>query len=103
MKNMTLKKIAQAVGGVLCTEYMPPHINADQTQAVQVVLDSRKVEQGYVFIATCGERVDGHNFIDAVFDAGAIGVICEKAPENPKGAYIVVKDSFQALKDLAKY
>lgn len=103
MKNMTLKKIAEAVGGVLCTEYMPPHINADQTQAVQVVLDSRKVEQGYVFIATRGERVDGHNFIDAVFDAGAIGVICEKAPENPKGAYIVVKDSFQALKDLAKY
>ena len=30
-------------------------------------------------------------------------MICEKAPENPKGAYIVVKDSFQALKDLAKY
>lgn len=98
MKNMTLANIAKAVNGSL-------H-NADQKmtqEASGVVLDSRKVEPGYVFVATKGERVDGHTFIDAVFDKGALGVICEKAPENPKGAYILVKDSFQALKDVAAY
>lgn len=98
MKNMTLANIAKAVNGSL-------H-NAEQhvgEEAAGVVLDSRKVEAGYVFIATKGERVDGHTFIDTVFEKGALGVICEKAPENPKGAYIVVEDSFQALKDVAAF
>ena len=98
MKNMTLANIAKAVNGSL-------H-NAEQhagEEAAGVVLDSRKVEAGYVFIATKGERVDGHTFIDAVFEKGALGVICEKAPENPKGAYILVEDSFQALKDVAAF
>lgn len=103
MRNMTLKKIAEAVDGVLCTEGTPSAVDADITEASGVVLDSRKIGKGYVFIATRGERVDGHRFIDQVFDAGAMGVICEKAPENPKGAYILVKDSFQALKDVAEY
>lgn len=103
MKNMTLKKIAEAVKGKLCIEGMPAHIHIDKTEAEGVVLDSRKIEKGYLFIATQGERVDGHSFIDNVFAAGAMGVICEKAPEAPKGAYILVEDSFQALKDLAEY
>jgi len=103
MKNMTLKKIAEAVKGVLYTEAASSAVNVDITEAAGVVLDSRKVEKDDIFIATCGEHVDGHSFISQVFDAGALGVICEKVPENPKGAYILVKDSFQALKDAAEY
>lgn len=103
MRNMTLNNIAEAVSGVLCTEGMPSAVDADTTEAAGVVLDSRKIGKDYVFIATRGERVDGHSFIGQVFDAGAMGVICEKAPENPRGAYILVKDSFQALKDVAEY
>ncbi len=103
MKNMTLKNIAQAVGGVLHAEILPPGISVDGTEVRSVVLDSRLVEEGGVFIATRGEHVDGHSFISQVFEAGVIGVICEKAPEQPKGAYILVENSFQALKDLAEY
>lgn len=103
MKNMTLERIADAVNGTLNTEGMPPGIDAGTTEAAGVVLDSRKIEKGDIFIATRGEHVDGHSFIDKVFDAGAMGVICERAPGNPRGAYILVKDSFQALKDLAEY
>ena len=103
MKDMTLEKIAAAVKGELHVENIAQGIDAKTTEAAGVVLDSRKVETGYIFIATRGERVDGHSFIDSVFDAGAIGVICERAPEHPKGAYILVKDSFQALKDVAEY
>ena len=100
---MTLKNIADAVNGTLHTEGMPSRVSADAAEAEGVVLDSRKVEKGYVFIATRGERVDGHSFIDSVFDAGALGVICEQAPRNPRGAYILVQDSFQALKDVAEF
>lgn len=103
MKNMTLKKIAQAVGGTLYMEGAPANVSADVTEALGVVHDSRQVEKDFVFLATSGEHVDGHSFIDSVFEKGALGVICEKAPENPKGAYILVEDSFQALKDIAEY
>lgn len=103
MKNMTLENIAQAVGGTLYAKMLPEAVSAEQTQAQSVVLDSRLVEPGGIFIATRGEHVDGHSFIDQVFDAGALGVICEEAPVQPKGAYILVEDSFLALKDLAEY
>ena len=103
MKDMTLEKIAAAVKGELHVDKIAQGIDAKRTEAAGVVLDSRKVEKDYIFIATRGERVDGHSFIDSVFEAGAMGVICEKAPQNPKGAYILVKDSFQALKDVAEY
>ena len=100
---MTLANIAQAVGGTLDAKMLPEAVSAEHTQAQSVVLDSRLVEPGGIFIATRGEHVDGHSFIDQVFDAGALGVICEEAPVQPKGAYILVEDSFLALKDLAEY
>lgn len=103
MKNMTLKNIAQAVGGTLHMEGAPSGVAEDASEVLGVVHDSRQVEKGFLFLATSGERVDGHSFIDSVFEKGALGVVCEKAPENPKGAYILVKDSFQALKDMAEF
>lgn len=98
MENMTLLNIAKAAGGELYNA-----AGMENEEAEGVVLDSRKVEKGYIFIATKGERVDGHTFIDSVMDKGALGVICEKAPIQPKGPYILVKDSFQALKDVATF
>lgn len=103
MKNMTLKKIAEAVKGILNTEALSSHIDVNTVEAKGVFLDSRKVGAGDIFIATRGEHVDGHSFIDNVFDAGALGVICEQPPAHPKGPYIVVEDSFRALRELAEY
>ena len=103
MKHMTLKNIAQAVGGALHMEGAAADVSADSTEALGVVHDSRQVEKGFLFIATVGERVNGHSFIDSVFEKGALGVVCEKAPQNPNGPYILVKDSFQALKDMAEF
>lgn len=103
VKNLTLVTIAKAVQGALHTERMPREIDEERTQVCGVELDSRKIRHGCVFVATRGERVDGHSFIGAAFSAGAMGVICEKAPDAPEGAYIVVRDSFQALRDLAEF
>lgn len=98
MKNMTLHNIAEAVGGELFQAD-----GKEQREIKGAVLDSRKVEQDYLFVATVGERVDGHSFIEQVFEKGALCVICEKKPEHAKGAYILVKNSFQALKDMARF
>jgi len=109
MKNMTLKAIAQACNGKLvCSEKVQ-----DNKEITCAVLDSRKIEEGGLFIANVGANVDGHKFIGQVFEKGALGVICEKTPSEVEeahgisqdcwGAYILVEDSLQALKEIAEF
>ena len=97
MTGMTLKAIAQACGGTLYGD------NGNTKEVLGVDLDSRKLKEGYLFIATKGERVDGHSFIPQAFEKGCYGVICEKLPEEMPGACILVEDSFKALQDIAAY
>ena len=97
MKNMTLANIAQACGGVLYGG------EGNETQASCVVIDSRKIEKDGIFIATKGERVDGHDFISQVAAKGALGVVCEKPPVDCEIPYILVEDSFIALKMIGEY
>lgn len=96
MKNMKLSNLAEACHGTLVGE-------ANEIEASSVVIDSRKVTEGSVFIATKGERVDGHQFIEKAIDQGAIGIICEKEPEHCGVPYILVEDSFVALQDIAEF
>ncbi|MBE5869195.1 MAG: UDP-N-acetylmuramoyl-tripeptide--D-alanyl-D-alanine ligase [Lachnospiraceae bacterium] len=108
MLNMTLERIAQACGGQL---YGSPE--GDPAEVTCVVLDSRKIEQGGLFVATEGANVDGHKFIGQVFEKGALAVVTEKTPEQVEqqhgipagcwGVWILVEDSLQALKDIAEY
>lgn len=99
MKNMTLANIAAACKGELV--HMREALS-DQT-ANGIVIDSRQIEPGYIFVATKGERVDGHRFIPDVFAKGALAVICEVLPEEDLGPCILVKDSFMALKQVAAF
>ncbi len=105
MIGMTLEKIAEACGGKLYWKKMneAESNRMSNTEASAVIIDSRKAESDCIFIATKGERVDGHSFITQVLEAGALGVVCEVLPENTEGNFIVVNDSFQALKDIAQY
>lgn len=83
------------------------------TKVTSVVIDSREVTAQGVFIATVGEKVDGHRFVPEVFAKGVSLVITEKTPEQVEAehgvpasewkSYLLVKDSFQALKELAEY
>ncbi len=100
MKQMTLQQIAQACGGKLVC---PEGQTIPDTEAACVVIDSRQIEQDGIFIATKGERVDGHSFIPQVFEKGALGVVCEELPEVLPGVCIRVEDSFRALQDIAAY
>ncbi len=97
MKNMTLEKIAACLQS-------PLHRAAgrEQFEITGAVLDSRKLEPGYAFFATRGERVDGHSFIPQVVQKGAALIICEEAPEADV-PYILVEDSFAALKTVAEF
>lgn len=98
VKNLTLENIAKACGG---TYYGSG--DAKAKEAAGVVIDSRRVERDFVFIATKGERVDGHSFISQVFGKGALCVVCEREPDKAEGPYILVDDSFAALKEIAAF
>ena len=100
MKNLTIEKITEVCEGTL---YGSEWIKEEKREAKGVVLDSRLLQEGYVFIATKGEKVDGHKFIPSVFEKGAMAVICEEVPEVLTGPCIQVKDSFIALKKLAAF
>lgn len=98
MKEMSLNQIAHACGGTYTGEDSKRHLEVSG-----IVIDSRKVEPGYLFIAIKGERADGHSFIPSVFAKGAACVLCERAPEYPAGPYILVESCLEALKSLAEY
>lgn len=98
MPNMSLKNIAAAcegtyVGDEACLEKI----------ICGAVIDSRLVEDDYLFIPIKGERVDGHKFIPQVFEKGACCVLSEVELENPAGPYIRVKSSEDALKKIAAF
>ncbi len=97
MVNMTLEKIAACLG--------KPLFQAEGKQEFEIngaVLDSRKVDFGYAFFATRGEKVDGHSFIPQAVDNGAALVICEEEP-SVEVPYILVEDTFEALKTVAAF
>ena len=74
----------------------PVATRGDMTVPVNgLCIDSRKVNDGCVFIAVRGTLSDGHSFIDKAIAQGATGIVCESLPEVMKEgiAYVQVADS----------
>lgn len=66
-----------------------------------IEFDSRKVVAGNVFVATRGTAVDGHDFIAAAIEKGAVAVICEEIPPQNGASFVQVENSAIALGHLA--
>lgn len=49
-----------------------------ETAVSGVVMDSREVKPGSLFVAQVGERVDGHDFVTKAFAQGAIAALVER-------------------------
>jgi UDP-N-acetylmuramoyl-tripeptide--D-alanyl-D-alanine ligase len=101
MKNMTLRAITEACGG---TYVGTPDLESREVESI--VIDSRQVEAGGLYIPIVGERVDGHSFIPDVIEKGAIATLTEHPLpgfDTSKAAYIQVASTKQALKDIAAY
>ena len=60
------------------------------TEICHLVMDSRKVEPGDVFVCISGAVTDGHDYVEEVIEKGAVAVIVER--EVPfRGEVTVVK------------
>lgn len=95
---MTLENIAACCSGTYIGEDI-----TKQTEVTDIVIDSRKVSEGCLFIPIRGERVDGHSFIPEVFKAGALACLSEVELENADGPYILVKSTPKALQQIAAF
>lgn len=64
-----------------------------------IIFDSRKVQEGSVFVAVSGTRVDGHDFIEAAISKGACAIVVERLPEKlqERITYVQVVNSAKAL------
>ncbi|WP_426476503.1 UDP-N-acetylmuramoyl-L-alanyl-D-glutamate--2,6-diaminopimelate ligase [Chryseobacterium sp. CBSDS_008] len=79
-------------------------IQGDNSREItELVIDSRKVTEGSLYIAMRGTVVDGHSFIASAVEKGAAAIVCEEFPETltENVTYVQVKDSSKALGHLA--
>lgn len=98
MKNLTLENIAKVCGGV----YVGSPEKKEQ-EVKGIVTDSRKVEEGFLFVPIKGARVDAHDFIDGVMEKGALCTLTERELGEKSFPYIKVNSSLQAVKDIAEF
>ena len=99
-------QIADLTGGTL----QPDSGNGIVAEVAGVSIDSRTTSVGDLFVCLKGERRDGHEFIQAAAQKGAVGaLITEPLPDSagaamPPGFFTVrVEDATQALGQLAEF
>lgn len=97
MKDFSIRQFADACGGI----WHGPEELLDQL-IEGVVIDSRQVKKGDLFVAVKGEKVDGHRFIPDVYQKGALCALSQQKLNDPAGPYLLVEDTLQALKDAAR-
>ena len=82
----------------------PVEIAGDiEREITDLNIDSRKIEEGQLFVAVKGTQADGHAYIGSAVKKGAAAVVCEVMPETREEGvtYICVNDSEEATGVLA--
>lgn len=95
MKNMTLLRAEKASGGRLCGAF------DGNSELDRIIIDSRQVRPGDLFVAYKGENVDGHDYIAAAFQKGAACCLAQRIPEGETRPILLVEDVQSALERIA--
>jgi UDP-N-acetylmuramoyl-tripeptide--D-alanyl-D-alanine ligase len=95
--NTSIKQIIKVVGG--------DPSGGDLSRSVSsVVIDSRKVEAGSLFVAFAGEHTDGHKYLEECALKGAAAALVEQdVPQWGDMVTIKVANTLTALQDLAAW
>ena len=97
MIKRTLKQVQEMVNGTgLAAAF-------EEIVVEGVVIDSRKVTTGNLYIPTIGARANGHSFAHNALDAGAAATLWQKDQPSPPTAVpvIIVEQTEKALQQLA--
>ncbi len=102
--KLTLAQAAMYAGAVL---EAPACANAGASEVTGYSIDSRTVQPGELFFAVRGERLDGHDFVAAALERGAIATVVSRArasllPDTALAApLLIAEDPLAALQTLA--
>ena len=95
---MSIGEAALAIGG---------RVRGQEVRFASVSTDSRSIEAGALFVALRGERYDGHEFIAAAKERGAVAAMVSEASGDAMAAHgvscITVDDTRLALGRLAAH
>lgn len=103
--RLNSKQIAAYTGGEFVVEPIDP------SEIISgVSWDSREMQEGWLYIALPGERVDGHDFIASALRSGARCVLVTEKPDEATlllaremgAAVIGVPNTYSAVTDLAR-
>lgn len=97
----TIKDIKNMCGGTLICSGL-----SENSIVSSICTDSREASSQTVFVAICGERVDGHDYIAKTIKGGCPFSIASKIPdmssvENEPYAIVLVEDTLKAIGQLA--
>ena len=100
----TVQDVAKAVGGRIVGE------QKELQPITSVVIDSRQVTPGALFVALKGQKQDGHDFLIDAFARGARAALVERvitgdaqSAEKQPQTMIQVEDTLAALQGLARW
>ena len=105
--KLTLAEAAIGAGAVL--EAPSSLSNPGALVASGYSIDSRTVEAGELFFAVRGERLDGHDFIAAAMERGAVAAVVSRARVGAlsdavlASPLLIAEDSLAALQALASH
>src|SRR5216684_2127953 len=96
--DLSLRRISEFIGadaaGVVDAEVAPAGYS----------IDSRTVQPGELFFAVKGERLDGHDYVAAALERGALTAVVSKQRASSQvfpGKLLAVDDTLIALQTLA--
>lgn len=91
MMRLRLSELAEICAG---------RLHGEDSEIHGMIHDSRALETGMLFAALPGERVDGHDFLDAAQAAGAAGALVNR-PVDSSLPQVVVADVLKAMGQVA--
>ncbi|MQY70269.1 MAG: hypothetical protein GH145_05345 [Firmicutes bacterium] len=99
--NFSIREIVKATQGRLTGKI--PDISSISPH--QICTDTRNLQKGDLFVALVGKKFDGHQFVEESREKGACGAIVSEPIYPPGGDFFLVevKDTLQALQELARY
>ncbi len=94
MRNVSIHKISQFLG-------IESNVNA---QVTGYQIDSRVIEEGNLFFALKGAKVDGHNYLADAKLRGAVAAVVSKTYSGPDHELLLLRvdDGVAALQELAR-
>lgn len=93
---MLIREIIEATQGQLLSGDLDDDIKG-------FTQDTRKIKEGDMYIPLIGEKADGHAYIEQAFLQGASSIITSQPVDYPDKNVIFVKDTLQAMSDMAAY